>query len=197
MTDGYELAFVIGGLFLSLCAFSLIFGDNYLFRLGTAILSGAVSAYICVLLVENYFYPLIMNVVRGTNSVSAAQMLRAAAVGIGIILLFCRAYTGSKTGGRIVLTILLAISSAVMILGAAGGTIPAFVRSLAGQFRIASLNPEQRSDVWYWIRTVSVLVSAAAALLYTRHYDPGKKNRDRNSSGSLFGNLLMNKRFPV
>ena len=38
MTEGYELAFVIGGLFLSLSAFSLIFGDNYLFRLGAAIL---------------------------------------------------------------------------------------------------------------------------------------------------------------
>ena len=57
MTEGYELAFVIGGLFLSLSAFSLIFGDNYLFRLGAAILGGAVSAYICVLLVESYFYP--------------------------------------------------------------------------------------------------------------------------------------------
>ena len=34
MAEGNELAFVIVGLFLSLCAFSLVFGDNYLFRLG-------------------------------------------------------------------------------------------------------------------------------------------------------------------
>ena len=44
MAEGYELAFTIGGLFLSLCAFSLIFGDNYLFRLAASILIGAASA---------------------------------------------------------------------------------------------------------------------------------------------------------
>ena len=143
MTEGYELAYLIAGIFLSLTAFSIILGDNYLFRLGAAVLSGAVAAYVCVLLVDSYFYPLIMELADGSGKLTAAQMIRAAAVLIGIILLFCRAYTGNKTGGRLVLTVLLAVSAAVMVLGAAGGTIPAFVRSLAAPFRLVSLADEQ------------------------------------------------------
>ena len=190
MTESYELAFVIAGLFLSLSAFSLIFGDNYLFRLGAAILGGTVSAYICVLLVESYFYPLIMDLANGTESLSVAQILRAAAVAIGMILLFCRAYTGSKTGGRIVLTVLMAAAAAVMILGAAGGSIPAFVRSIAAQFRMASLSPDQKSDIWYWVRSGTVLVTAVSALLYTVHYRIGGK-KDEKGSESLPGNILI------
>ena len=190
MTEGYELAFVIGGLFLSLSAFSLIFGDNYLFRLGAAILGGAVSAYICVLLVESYFYPLIMDIANSTESLSAAQILRAAAIAIGMILLFCRAYTGSKTGGRIILIILMAVAAAVMVLGAAGGTIPAFVRSIAANFRMASLTSKQKSDVWYWVRSGTILVTAVSALLYTSHYRIGSKNSEKNSE-SLPGNILI------
>lgn len=190
MTEGYELAFVIAGLFLSLSAFSLIFGDNYLFRLGAAILGGAVSAYICVLLVESYFYPLVMDLVNGAGSLSIAQILRAAAAAIGIILLFCRAYTGSKTGGRIVLIILMAVAAAVMILGAAGGTIPAFVRSIAAQFRIASLSQKQKTDVWYWLRSGTILVTAVSALLFTGHYRVGSRNNEK-SSEPMPGNILI------
>ena len=190
MTEGYELAFVIVGLFLSLSAFSLIFGDNYLFRLGAAVLSGAVSAYICVLLVEGYFYPFVMDLVDGTEKPSVAQILRAAAVAIGIILLFCRAYTGSKTGGRIILIVLMAVAAAVMVLGAAGGTIPAFVRSIAAQFRLASLPAEQKNDVWSWVRSGTILVTAVSALLYTGHYRIGSRNSEK-SSESLPGNLLI------
>ena len=190
MTEGYELAFVIGGLFLSLSAFSLIFGDNYLFRLGAAILGGAVSAYICVLLVESYFYPLIMDLANGTESLSAAQILRAAAVAIGMILLFCRAYTGSKSGGRIILIILMAVAAAVMVLGAAGGTIPAFVRSIAAQFRVASLTSEKKSDIWYWIRSGTILVTAVSALLFTGHYRIGGRNSEKGHE-SLPGTILI------
>lgn len=190
MTESYELAFVIGGLFLSLSAFSLIFGDNYLFRLGAAILSGAVSAYICVLLAESYFYPLIMDIANGTESLSTAQILRTAAAVIGMILLFCRAYTGSKTGGRIVLTILMAVAAAVMVLGAAGGTIPAFVRSIAAQFRLASLTSGQKSDIWYWGRSGTILLTAVLALLHTSHYLIGGKAGEKGSE-SLPGNILI------
>ncbi len=190
MTEGYELAFVIGGLFLSLSAFSLILGDNYLFRLGAAILGGAVSAYTCVLLAESYFYPMILEIADGTLHMSAAQMLGTAAALIGVILLFCRAYTSSKTGGKIILTVLIAASAAVMVFGAAGGTIPAFIRSLAARFRLATLTSGEKENVWYWVRTCTVLVSAAAALFYTRHYDLGSRKEGRKES-SVFGNALI------
>ena len=191
MTEGYDLAFVIGGLFLSLSAFSLIVGDNYRFRLGAAILSGAISAYVCVLLAENYFYPLILDLVSGDKQFTAAELLRTAAAAIGIILLFCKAYTTGKTGGRVILTILLAVSAAVLVLGAAGGTIPAFIRSLAAQFRIAALPAEERSNVWYWVRSGTVLFSAVIALLYTRHYRFTGKRLENGSSGSFIGNILV------
>lgn len=191
MTAPSDLAFVIGGLFLSLCAFSLIFGDNYLFRLGAAVLSGAVSAYVCVLLAETYFYPIILELISGGASLTLPQILRAAAAGLGIILLFCKAYTSGRTGGRVVQTILMAFAAAVMILGAAGGTIPAFIRSAAAPFRVAALSEADRTNVWYWLKTGTAAFSAGAALLYTRHYSLSAKNAGKGSSGSLIGNILV------
>lgn len=191
MTEGYELAFVIGGLFLSLCAFSLILGDNYLFRLAASVLTGAISAYICVLLIEGYFYPMILDLINQRTHLSTLQIIRAVIVTVGILLLFSKAYTGNKTGGKIVMTIIMSISAVVLVIGAAGGTISSFIRSIAGQFRIAALSTEQRSNVWYWVKAGTVLISAITALLYTRHYSlPGKTNSDKRSE-PLFGSIVI------
>ena len=192
MAEGNELAFVIVGLFLSLCAFSLVFGDNYLFRLGAAVLSGAVSAYICVLIMENYFFPLILEIVDGREHLSAIQIIRTAAVTIGIILLFTKAYTGGRSGGKVVMTILMAASAAVLIFGAAGGTIPSFIRTISAQFRLSALSEQEKSSVWYWLRSASMLISAIGALLYTRHYSlSGKGIKKTASSESVPGNILI------
>ena len=192
MAEGNELAFVIGGLFLSLSAFSLLFGDNYLFRLGAAILSGAVSAYICVLIAENYFYPLILEIVDGYKTFSALQIIRTVLTVIGILLLFCKAYTGSKGGGKVIMTVVIALSAAVLVLGAAGASIPAFVQTLAARFRLSSISPEEKSNVWYWIKSGTVLFSALIALLFTRHYSlSGKTKQEENSSGTVLGNIVI------
>ena len=191
MTEGNELAFIIGGLFLSLSAFSLILGDNYLFRLGAAILSGAVSAYICVLIAENYFYPLILGIVDGYHDLSTLQIIRTAITFIGILLLFCKAYTGSKGGGKVIMTILMSICAAVLILGAAGATIPAFVQTLAARFRITALSPEEKSSVRYWVKSGTILFSAVTALLFTRHYSLPRKAKQEKTSESVTGNILI------
>lgn len=191
MAEGYELIFVIGGLVLSLCAFSLILGDNYLFRLAASILSGAISAYICVLLIEGYFYPMILDLINQRTHLSTIQIVRAVLVTVGILLLFCKAYTGSKTGGKIVMTIIMSISAVVLVLGAAGGSISSFIRAIAGQFRIAALSSDQKSDVWYWIKSGTLLISAITALLYTRHYTlPGKTNSEKRSE-PIFGSIVV------
>lgn len=191
MAEGYELIFVIGGLVLSLCAFSLILGDNYLFRLAASILSGAISAYICVLLIEGYFYPMILDLINKRTHLSTIQIVRAVLVTLGILLLFCKAYTGSKTGGKIVMTIIMSISAVVLVLGAAGGSISSFIRAIAGQFRIAALSSDQKSDVWYWIKSGTLLISAITALLYTRHYTlPGKTNSEKRSE-PIFGSIVV------
>ena len=191
MAEGNELAFVIGGLFHSLSAFSLIFGDNYLFRLGAAILSGAVSAYICVLIAENYFYPLILEIVDGYKTLSALQIIRTVLTVIGILLLFCKAYTGSKSGGKVIMTGVIALSAAVLVLGAAGASIPSFVQTLAARFRISAISPEEKSNVWYWIKSGTVLFSALIALLFTRHYSLPGKAKQGNASGTVLGNIVI------
>ncbi|MBQ6343230.1 MAG: hypothetical protein IJI41_08925 [Anaerolineaceae bacterium] len=193
MTEGYELAFLIGGLILSLSAFSLIFGDNYLFRLAASILSGAISAYICVLLVESYFYPLILEIINERTQLSTLQIVRAVIITVGILLLFCKAYTASKTGGKIVMTIIMCACAVVLVMGAVGGTIPAFLRSLAGQFRLTSLSAENKSDVWYWVKAGTILLSAISTLLFTRHYKlPGKnKSAEKENSESVVGNIVV------
>ena len=190
MAEGYELVFLIGGLFLSLCAFSLLFGDNYLFRLGASVLSGAVSAYICVLLVESYFYPLILDLINNRAHLTSLQIVRVAVVTISVLFLFLKSYSGNKTGGKIIMTVLMSVCAVLLVIGAAGGTIPAFIRSLAGQFRIAALPAEDRADIWYWIRAATVLISAITALLFARHYSLSGKKPDENHSESLAGSIL-------
>ena len=191
MTESYELAFVIGGLFLSLSAFSLIFGDNYLFRLGTAILSGAVSAYICVLLAESYFYPLILDIINKRASLSTLQIIRLILVTLGIILLFMKLYTGTKSGGKVILMVLMCISAAILVMGAAGGTIPAFVRTIAGQFRLAAIPSEEKTNIWYWLKAATVLIGAVTALLFTRHYSITGRKTEEKRSESIFGSILI------
>lgn len=191
MAEGNELAFMIGGLFLSLSAFSLLFGDNYLFRIGAAVLSGAVSAYICVLIAENYFYPLILEIVDGYKTLSVLQIIRAVLTVIGIILLFCKAYTGSKSGGKVIMTVVIALGAAILVLGAAGASIPAFVQNLAARFRLTSISPEEKNNVWYWIKTGTIVLSALTSLLYTRHYSLPGKTKTGKSSGTVLGNIMI------
>ena len=89
------------------------------------------------------------------------------------------------------MTIIMSISAVVLVIGAAGGTISSFIRALAGQFRIAALTPEQRSDVWYWVKSGTVLLSAVTALLYTRHYSlPGKADSGEHAE-SPFGSIVI------
>ena len=190
MTEGYEMIFLIGGLFLSLSAFSLILGDNYLFRLGAAILGGAVSAYVCLLIAERYFYPLILEYSEGGISRNIAMILRAAAIIIGILLLFCRAYTGSKTGGQIIMTVLISITAAILVLGAVGGTIPSFIKMLSSGFRIAALSAEEKTSSFYWLKTGTIVFCAVCALLYTRHYRIGS-SKEPKSESSFVGDILI------
>ena len=190
MSINTELVTVVGGLFLSLCAFSLLFGDNYLFRLGAAILSGAVAAYVCVLLVQNVFYPMFTEAVPGSGGVDLKVFFRLAAVLIAAVLLFCKAYTGGKNGGRGVLILVLAASAAVMVFGAVSGTIPARVKSIAAQYRVSSLTPAENNSRWYWVNAGTVFVCAIVALLYTRHYKLGTK-KPQKTYGDLFGEILI------
>ena len=191
MIEGYDVAYIIGGLVLSLAAFSLIFGDNYLFRLAASIMSGALSAYICVVIVESYFYPLILEIVDNSVQLSSVQIIRAVLIIVGIVLLFSKAYSAGKSGGNVIMTILMVICAVVLVLGAAGGTIPSFIRALSGPFRVATLPEETKSDVWYWIKNGTMLFSALAALLFTRHYDLPRKNNSEKGSESLLGNIVV------
>ncbi len=190
MSINSELASIVGGLFLSLCAFSLLFGDNYLFRLGAVILSAAVSAYACVLLIQQVFYPMLTEAVPNGGGVNLSASLRLAAVLIAAVLLFCKAYAGGKNGGRGILILVLAASAAVMVFGVVSGTIPAFVRGIAAPYRISVLSEAEKNSAWYWVNAATVFVCAIFALLYTRHYKPGTK-KAKQTYGDLFGEILI------
>lgn len=190
MSINSELAYIVGGLFLSLCAFSLLFGDNYLFRLGAVILSAAVSAYVCVMLVQKVFYPMVTEAFPNGGGVAMKAFLRLAAVLIAAVLLFCKAYAGGKNGGRGILVIVLAASAAVMVFGAVSGTIPAFVRGIAAPYRVSALSEAEKNSSWYWIDAATVFVCAVITLLYTRHYKLGTK-KAKQTYGDLFGEILI------
>ena len=89
------------------------------------------------------------------------------------------------------MAVVIALSAAVLVLGAAGASIPAFVQTLAARFRLSSINPEEKSNVWYWIKSGTVLFSALIALLFTRHYSLPGKAKQGNASGTVLGNIVI------
>ena len=50
-----EFLILLAGFLLSLFTFSLVLGDNWLFRFAASVLSGILSGYVCILLIDKVF----------------------------------------------------------------------------------------------------------------------------------------------
>lgn len=169
MSITYNTSLIFAGFFLSLCVFSLLFGDNWLFRFASSIFSGALSAYFCVFLIEKLFYPQIIGELTNPDTRLGNRIVLILWV-LAAVLIFFKLYAGKPRMGNPVMLILICTSASVMILGIVNGTLTGFYESLTGKFRLSVLPDQVKSDPWYWVKTITVILAASSTLFYTQHY---------------------------
>lgn len=179
MNLAFDHVMIFVGLFLSLCVFSLLMGDNWLLRFASSILSGVLAAYFCVFLVEKLFYPrIIAGLTDQGNSIENKIVL--VLVVLAAALLFLKLYAGKARGGNVVMLVLMCTAAAVMILGSVNGTLIGFFKGLVGKFDLSELTDAESGSPWYWLKSISIIIAALSTLLYTQHYTykPGKKKAE-------------------
>lgn len=176
MNISADFLILLAGFVLSLFVFSLILGDNWLFRFASSVLSGVLSAYVCILLIDKVFIPKIF-LPLSTSSGGWENKIVLVAVIAAAVFLFIKFFMNHESGGNIILAILLCVMAAVTIAGIANGTILGLYRGIIDRFQPTE---ELSGSVRYWIETGLVLLGTITSLLYTQHYWIKRKNSSDN-----------------
>ncbi len=179
---------LLGGFLISLCVFSLILGDNGLFRFSASILSGVLSAYVCILIIKKVFLPRFLEPLLDPGESWESKLILLAVLA-GALFLFTKVFlanTSASTaaGGNLVLAALLCIMTAVTIAGIADGTIVGLYRGLLGNFQPAENSAGQTQR---WIESGIILIGTVTSLFSMRHYQIKKK--EQPAGGGFFSAL--------
>lgn len=194
MTITTELILLLIGFFLSLFTFSLILGDNWLFRIAASLLSGTLSAYLLIVLIEKVFLPLVVQPLLSPNA-SLTDQITLVLVLTAAVLLFFKVAFRKKAGGNLVIAIVICIATAVTVLGIVNGTLVNLYRGL-----LAHALPEQGGrTLLSWVRISLLLLGVISSLVYTQHTVSGRlngKNKPAASIGlhgffALFGEIFV------
>lgn len=169
MTASFEIGLLLAGVLVSLFVFSLIFGDNWLFRFASMLLAGALGGYICVFLVERVFIPQIFAQLADPNAAIAEKITAILAIA-AILFLVIKFSSSFPRGGDIILVILFCFSAAILILGTVNGTLLSFYTGLVGRFEIGTMSESEKNSVFHWAESLIVLICAILSMLYTRHF---------------------------
>ncbi len=178
MSSISDIWVVLIGTFLSICIFSLIIGDNWLFRLGTSILTGTLSAYICLYLIEKIIYPKIIQPVISADTPVEERILLILVVLSAFILIFKLLFNRESQSGNFILSLMVCISAAIVILSSINGTIPGLYHGIVSHFSGLSNQGTATSE---WIKAFLIASGAVFGLLFTRHYKKGKATSSENS----------------
>jgi hypothetical protein len=180
-----DFILLLAGFLLSLFAFSLLLGDNFLFRLASAILSGALTGFVLLLLIEKVIVPLVLNPLLEPG-VSLRDQLIVIAVILSALLLFMKFYFRSGTGGNLVLVILLCTAVAVTTFGIVNGSLINLYRGLILR---AVPAVENRNELSSWVSFIVILAGVFSTLIYTQHYFFGAKHQRPGKSMTWVSNL--------
>ncbi len=175
MTISVEWMMTLAGFVLSLLTFSLIFGDNGLYRFAGSVFSGLTSGILLLILVERIFYPYL---IRPLTDSGADLWLRTVSfISLGLILLLLVFhFQRSRSGGlHPILNILFFAMAAVTLAGAVSGTLLPLAEWVIRPFAVNSKDAPATS--WGWAEAIVALVSVAASLIYTRQLTIERENR--------------------
>ena len=178
MTLSADLILMIAGFLVSLLGFSLILGDNWLFRLAVSLLGGAISGLLILILTNSVFIPYVIAPLASGELAGSTQLMILFVI-LAAILLLLRNFTRSRAGGSLVLAIVLTISVALTILGVVNGTLLQLYKGILAQLLAAG---EGTATQRQWIQVVCLFAGVVSALFYTRHYTFSKKSGARQGN---------------
>lgn len=176
----------LAGFIFSVFIFSLIFGDNGLFRFAGSVLSGVIAAVLLLLLVEKVFFPLMIAPMLDPDSAPIEKISGAVATVLVVILIFLR-YRRETGKTDPILMIAFFAMAALTLAGTISGTLLPLLRAVIAPFTATSeqtaVTPRQ------WAEAVWILVATLAALHSGRHYDQ-QSGKEKPSAGKSFSQLL-------
>jgi hypothetical protein len=112
------LSFVI-----TLMVFSYVLGDNVLYRIAMYVFVGITAATVTIVTVENVIIPLLIS-----NEI--VNLILLAVASVLTLLLLLKPIPIFKPFGNIALAFLIAVGSAVAVVGAMSGTILPFIQAV-------------------------------------------------------------------
>ncbi len=166
MTMSLDLILLLVGFFLSLFTFSLVLGDNWLFRISASLLAGTLSAYLLIILVESVFIPLVIQPLVSPEA-SRWDKITLILVLLAAALLFIKSAFHRKAAGNLVLALVVCVVTAVTILGVVNGTLVNLYRGLLAYALPAQDAPQ---PTLYWLRFFLLFLGVITSLLYSQHY---------------------------
>jgi hypothetical protein len=158
-----SLFWTLTSFILTLLIFSYFFGDNPLFRLATYLFVGVTAGYVAVLVVYQVLLPrLIWPLLYG----SMAERALVAFPLLLSILLLAKLSPRFATVGSIPMAYLVGAGAAVVISGAATGTIVAQTGAAINAFDLQSSMAQASGPVFQLISASVLLVGTITSLAY-------------------------------
>jgi len=129
-----DLGAGILSLVLTLCIFSYLLGDNFLYRTAVHILVGATAGYIMVIALESAVLPWINLTILGDEGTSlGARIFGVFPFLLGLSLLLKYSPTLAPLG-NLGMAFIVGVGTAVAIVGATAGTIAPLIRATNTSF---------------------------------------------------------------
>ena len=164
-----EWILTLTGLILSILIFSLIFGDNGLFRFAGSILSGAVAAVLTLILIEKVFFPYLIVPIADENAEPGLRLVSLISATLILILIFFYFRRANRGSVRPFIGVLYFSLSAITLGGAVSGTLIPLAKMVVLPFAKSAGG----MDEWRWGEAIITLIGVVTALIYTRQLSAG------------------------
>jgi len=173
-----ELIGILVGLFLTLCVFSYIFGDNVLFRLAIHIFIGVASGYLGIILLLNVIWPKVIQPIVTWDNQSSNLILLLIPFLLSLLLL-TKLIPRLTPVGSPIMAYLVGIGAAIAIGGALMGTLIPQVLATINLFDTQGTNQPDNVFLIFIIESIFILVGTLSTIIYF-HFGA------RSSDGEVF-----------
>lgn len=159
-----EWILTLAGLILSILVFSLIFGDNGLFRFAGSILSGVTAAVLTLILIEKVFFPFLIVPIADESASPSLRIMSILCATLILILIFVYFRRSNRAMLRPYVGVPYFGLSAIALGGAISGTLIPLIKMTVLPFakNTVGMTP------WRWAEAVMTLIGVVTALIYTR-----------------------------
>lgn len=175
MTISVEWMMTLAGFVLSLLSFSLILGDNGLYRFAGSVFSGLTSGILLLILVERIFYPCLILPLTDAETDAWLRIVSFISLGLILILIIFHFQRSRGAGLHPMLNILFFAMAAVTLAGTVSGTLIPLAEWVIRPFALSS--NDASTTKWGWAEALITLVSVVTSLTYTRQLTIERENR--------------------